>query len=108
MTLLLPSAVLLQLMWGYASARCLNRHLLHLASQRATALAEMQAFSSSRQPSTLLWAFRSFGMFMHGANTALFAELHRLKDLEQQQQEEGKQEQLQQQQEEEGHTHCAL
>jgi hypothetical protein len=72
-------------MWAYASANCLSRHLLHLASQRATVLAEAQAFSSSRQPSTLLWAFRSFGVVTRGTNTALFDELHRLRSLGQQQ-----------------------
>lgn len=81
-----------QVMWAYASAKCVDRHMLHLAAERATALARLQAFSSSNQPTVLLRAFRALGMVsmkaMHSVNAALFAEVDRLNTQEAQQQQQ--------------------
>ena len=69
-------------MWAYASARCHDRHLVKAAVRQAVVLARAQAFTCSKQPSTLLWAFRASGVFIHQANELLFQELDRLQAQE--------------------------
>jgi hypothetical protein len=72
----------LQVMWAYATARCRDRSLLRAATRQAIVLARSHAFSSSKQPLSLLWSFRTFGVLVHEANELLFQEVDRLQALE--------------------------
>jgi hypothetical protein len=69
-------------MWAYATASCRDRSLLRAATRQAIVLARSHAFTSSKQPLSLLWSFRAFGVSVHEANELLFQEVDRLKVLE--------------------------
>jgi hypothetical protein len=66
-------------LWAYASAKCRERHMLHLAARHALVLGHVRVFSSSQQPCVLLRAFKGFGMaggvVMHDVNAALVREV---------------------------------